>query len=249
VVSFCLTIYVTFSDVSDETRGLELTRQINTVKLPLCADFVARQQVGPWIKSGGAAPGLHACLCSSIENMLMEQEKQREEVIDADLAHRKSQRIPEKRRTKKQRESASVAKSRHMAEPQPPSYPVDQTHVPVGMSLEEEDPMADHHIMQGFPDLGPFTWTWDGVKSLNWDLMTHPGFLSWGHQDAAGYLTYGFCRTGCKIWCILRPRMEGIKSREEYFEVLSTMLQQHPVLDYQSVSDPYTVFLMEGDVL
>jgi hypothetical protein len=251
------------SDISDETRGLELTRTINTVKLPLCADVEARKRVGPWLQDKRLELDLNSCLCNPIEEMLEEHGRERHHILTRDLnqlaiqtlKHSKTGSASKKRETTGKRTKAYQSKgdpsnARHIAQPCAPKYAEDDTHVPTGMSQDDENPEADTHIYQTFSDMGPFSWIWDALKSLVWDLFTHPGFLTYPHQDASGFATYALVRTGCKIWCILRPKVDAsVNSRNKLFDILRVMLQQHPHLDYQGVSDSYTIFLMEGDVL
>ena len=88
-------------------------------------------------------------------------------------------------------------------------YTESQSQVPPGTTQDHLDPHDKRHIWQKFVESGPFSWMWDGFKSFNWDLFTHPCFLTYGHQDAAGFATTVAARTGCKIWCILRPKMDS----------------------------------------
>jgi hypothetical protein len=154
------------------------------------------------------------------------------------------------KRAKADHPEGDPSNARHIAQPHAPKYAEDNTHVPTGMSQDDENPKANTHIYQNFSDMGPYSWVWDGLKSLVWDLFTHAGFLTYPHQDASGFATYALIRTGCKIWCILRPKVDAsVNSRNKLFDILRVMLRQHPHLDYQGVSDSYTIFLMEGDVL
>jgi hypothetical protein len=256
------------SDISDETRGLELTRTINTVKLPLCADVEARKRIGPWLQERRLELDLNSCLCKPIEEMLKEHGREQDNILTRDLDQlaiqtdsdqtskgSKSRSALKKcattaKSTKAYRPEGDPSNARHIAQPRAPKYAEDDTHVPTGMSQDDENPEADTHIYQTFSDMGPFSWTWDALKSLVWDLFTHPGFLTYPHQDASGFATYTLIRTGCKIWCILRPKVDAsVNSRNKLFDILRVMLRQHPHLDYQGVSDSYMIFLIEGDVL
>ena len=252
----------------DETRGLELTRSINTVKLPLCADVEARKRIGPWLQEKRLELDLNSWLCNPIETMLEEHKTQWNRILTSDINQLAIQTALDK--TSKGSGSQSASKKRattakstrayrpkgdpsnalHIAQPRTPKYAEDDTHVPTGMSQDDENPEANTHIYQTFSDKGPFSWNWDALKSLVWDLFTHPSFLTYPHQDASGSATYALIRTGCKIWCILRPKVDAsVNSRNKLFDRLRVMLRQHPHLDYQGVSDSYTIFLMEGDVL
>jgi hypothetical protein len=268
--AICYLFILLNSDISDETRGLELTRTINTVKMPLCADVEARKQIGPWLRGKGLELDVNSCLCHPIEQMLKEHGRERDDILVKDLDQLAIQtgsgltskgsksrsgvaskkRATTAKRSKVYRPEGDPRNARHIAQPRAPKHAEDDTHVPTGMSLDDEDPEADTHLYQTFSEMGPYAWIWDGVKSFVWDLFTHPGFLTYPHQDASGFATYALMRTGCKIWCILRPKIDSsVNSRSKLFDILRIMLRQHPHLDYQGVSDSYTIFLMEGDVL
>jgi len=238
-----------------------LTQSINTIKLPLCADMEARKKIGPWLQEKSLELDLNSCLCHPIQKMLQEHETQRDGIltrdcdqlaIQVDLAKTsKSQSASKKRATTaKNAGKGDPSNALHIAQPHTPKHAEDDTHVPTGMSQDDENPEADTHIYQTFSDKGPFSWNWDALKSLVWDLFTHLSFLTYPHQDASGFATYALIRTGCKIWCILRPKVDAsVNSRKKLFNILRVMLRLHPHLDYQRVSDSYTIFLMEGDVL
>jgi hypothetical protein len=236
---------------------LELTRTINTAKLPLCADFEARKQLGPWLDVNDVQAKPNTCFdCWTISVMLQQREADRVKVVDTDmkqLALQTRSDIPANQKKmnkgKSNSKHADPCNARHIAEPNPPKYTESQSQVPPGTTQDHLDPHDKRHIWQKFVESGPFSWMWDGFKSFNWDLFTHPCFLTYGHQDAAGFATTVAARTGCKIWCILRPKMDGINTRSKLFDILRVILRQHPFLDYQKVSDAYTLFLMEGDVL
>ncbi|KAG9310697.1 hypothetical protein JVU11DRAFT_9291 [Chiua virens] len=49
-------------------------------------------------------------------------------------------------------------------------------------------------------DTAPRVMYVDGLNSTGWDLITHAGFLTYPHHDAAGYLTFSFMRGGGKFW-------------------------------------------------
>jgi len=202
------------SDISDETRGLELTHTINTVKLPLCADVEARRQIGPWLQENRLDLDVNSCLCHPIEQMLKEHERERDQILKRDSDQLTVQTegskppaskkcAPRPKRSKVYQAKGDPSNALHITQPHAAEYAEDDTYVPAGMSLDDENPEADTHIFQKFSEMGPFSWLWDGLKSLNWDLFTHPGFLTYPHQDAAGFATYALIRTGCKIWCIL----------------------------------------------
>jgi len=152
--------------------------------------------------------------------MLQQREADRVKVVDTDmkqLALQTRSDIPANQKKmnkgKSNSKHADPCNARHIAEPNPPKYTESQSQVPPGTTQDHLDPHDKRHIWQKFVESGPFSWMWDGFKSFNWDLFTHPCFLTYGHQDAAGFATTVAARTGCKIWCILRPKIDGINTR------------------------------------
>jgi hypothetical protein len=106
------------------------------------------------------------------------------------------------------------------------------------------------HILQKFTTNGPFSISWDTWKSSIWDLFTHAGFFTYVHHDGAGFCTYAFVRTGCKIWGIHRPRVtDKDTTRASIFDNMRKILRPHGQTDYKDHTDLYNVFLMKGDVL
>jgi hypothetical protein len=106
------------------------------------------------------------------------------------------------------------------------------------------------HIFQFFTNFGPFSISWDTWKSSIWDLFTHAGFFTYVHHDAAGFCTYAFVRTGCKIWGIHRPKVTfEHTNRNSVFDVMRKILRPHGRIEYKDYTDLYNVFLMKGDVL
>jgi hypothetical protein len=106
------------------------------------------------------------------------------------------------------------------------------------------------HIFQTFSSFGPFSISWDTWKSNIWDLFTHAGFFTYVHHDGAGFCTYAFVRTGCKIWGIHRPRVtDKDNTRARIFHIMREILRPHGRTDYTKYTDLYNFFLMKGDVL
>jgi len=53
---------------------------------------------------------------------------------------------------------------------------------------------------QGLSVIQCGTWT-----SPGWRLLTHPGFMTFPHNDCCGWCTYVIGNTGAKIWGVMRP--------------------------------------------
>lgn len=108
----------------------------------------------------------------------------------------------------------------------------------------------DGHIFRSV-GTGPTVFLWDGWKSHYWELFTHAGFHTYPHHDASGFGTYSYVRHGCKIWGIVRPRIDPKihRTRQSVFNIMRTMLRPSPSLHYREVSDIFNLFLLEGDVL
>jgi len=113
-------------------------RTHNTVKLPLCADFESRKQVGPWKKSMGIAAEVEACLCGDIQAMLKQRDKERDKIMDKDWAQLRASNIKEAKRTKQEQRQADVANSRYITEPDPPQSRV----CPAGGGVCEADAVS-----------------------------------------------------------------------------------------------------------
>lgn len=58
----------------------------------------------------------------------------------------------------------------------------------------------------------------DTERVRGWDLITHGGFLTYGHHDACGLCTYTTPRSGSKIWVYLGTLDEDEKDLESLFE-------------------------------
>jgi Zn-dependent protease with chaperone function len=106
------------------------------------------------------------------------------------------------------------------------------------------------HIFQQFAAFGPSVFSWDAWKSCILDIITHAGFFTYVHHDAAGFATYAFIRKGCKIWGIHRPKVTlAENTRHKIFELMRRILRPHMMLDYIQHTDLYNIFLLKGDVL
>lgn len=193
----------------------------------------------------GIAAEVEACLCGDIQAMLKQRDQERDKIMDKDWAQLRASNIKEAKRTEQEQRQADVANSRYITEPDPPQYPETDTN---NAKEEDQDPKAKGHIYQKFDGL--FTYAWDAVKSTEWDLFTHGGFLTYVHHDASGFCTYVFVRCGCKIWVVLRPKItKDISDRTSFLGLLRRILRPYGKLDYKQHTDLYTVFLMEGDLL
>lgn len=58
----------------------------------------------------------------------------------------------------------------------------------------------------------------DSEKVRGWDLMTHGGFVTYGHHDADGLCTYVTPRSGSKIWVYLDTANSTSADRAKLFE-------------------------------
>jgi hypothetical protein len=101
-----------------------------------------------------------------------------------------------------------------------------------------------------FSSLSPFSISWDTWKSNIWDLFTHAGLFTYVHHDGAGFCTYAFVHTGCKIWGIHHPRVtDKDNTHARIFHIMREILRPHSRTDYTKYTDLYNFFLMKGDVL
>lgn len=98
--------------------------------------------------------------------------------------------------------------------------------------------------------IGPQTMSPDAFQLQMWDLLTHGGFVSHTHHDAAGGGTWMAIRTGAKFWTLLDISQDGTKSRQALADRFyhSTGLfigQSDKDIPHQAV----TVCLQRGDIL
>lgn len=87
--------------------------------------------------------------------------------------------------------------------------------------------------------LGPRVVLYDVIRAKTWDLLTHGGFVTYIHHDADGQLTWTTCRSGAKIWFIIRPKASEerkAKSMKALFSLYDKLLT-----DSNSVPDEFEV--------
>lgn len=243
------------SDLADCSKALELTRGLGEIELPLCAEYERRTALDKWLTKAGFRDLSHwsthkttqklrarltknisstPCIsCVAMAAMSENLEQQREDWIDEDWD------IPLVQLPTLASEHQQAKPLHHVPRP----HKDRDGDVPENFQLQG-------HLFRG-AGVGPTVFLWDAWKSQIWDLFTHAGFFTYPHHDASGFATYAFIRHGCKIWGILRPRVnpQQHQSRNQLFDILRTMLRPAPSLEYQHVSDIFNVFLLEGDVL
>jgi hypothetical protein len=64
--------------------------------------------------------------------------------------------------------------------------------------------------------IGPQVMLYDNWRTAGWDLLTHGGFATYPHHDAAGFCTFLYVRNGAKLWVFLSLKCEnttGIRAK------------------------------------
>lgn len=259
------------SDLDDAAKAWELTRHINEVQYPVCADYDLRKAIPTWLtgkgfnsldawnehrlRKGRALSKKRAhqededkdededCIeCFVIQQMTADIEAHREQQIDEDWSHAEQTST----QSSKMRSKAPLGQARHhMTETRLPFDP----RAPRPDTPEYIDPHRKH-LFQEFPEYGPSSATWDILKSMIWDLFTHAGFVTYSHHDANGFGTFMYIRHGCKIWANLRPRVPTTHTKiGQLLDILRTILRPAPAMQYTDKTDMFTMFLLPGDVL
>ena len=84
----------------------------------------------------------------------------------------------------------------------------------------------------------------------HWNLLTHPGFVTYPHKDANDLCTWIYAHQGVKVWGILRPTYNAEKgSKEDVFKAHDAMVRPPADLSWDNESEMYTIFLAAGDLL
>lgn len=97
--------------------------------------------------------------------------------------------------------------------------------------------------------LGPQAMLHDVWRGQGWDIITHPGFVTYNHHDVSGLATYVYPRSGSKIWGIIRVANKPIlKDRMDLFSRYDHVLDETWEQFLQSCVTK-TILLEEGDVL
>jgi hypothetical protein len=89
-------------------------------------------------------------------------------------------------------------------------------------------------------------------KQQHWHLLTHAGFPTSIHHDAAGVLSWVKVGTGMKIWEILQPLHSFEKEKEEDTLSAYSQMVQGTLSDPENAKDHfkgYLAFLEPGDIL
>ena len=86
---------------------------------------------------------------------------------------------------------------------------------------------------------GPKTVLYDLLRSMRWELLTHGGFLTYGHHDAEGQVTWNTARSGAKLWIIIQPKNtdDDPQTIEEFYTLLDKLLP-----DLDAIPDRFEVF-------
>jgi hypothetical protein len=88
------------------------------------------------------------------------------------------------------------------------------------------------------------------LKMSRWNLLTHPGFVTYPHKDANGLCTWVYAHQGVKIWGVLKPTSKSDAcSQEDMFRAHAAMTTPPGDISWDDNSKMYTIFLSAGDLL
>ena len=88
----------------------------------------------------------------------------------------------------------------------------------------------------------------DSEKLCGWDLLTHGGFLTYPHHNAAGLCTYVTMQSGSKIWGYLDTPNSHNVDEETLFRDLNNIFHNNINLDFMKYKVA-TILLQHGDTL
>ena len=89
----------------------------------------------------------------------------------------------------------------------------------------------------------------DTERSSGWDLLTHGGFLTYGHHDAGGLCTHASVRSGTKIWAYMSTTDATIKSLDELFKTWDTLFEASVEMQLPPNLQMGTIVLRKGGTL
>jgi hypothetical protein len=94
----------------------------------------------------------------------------------------------------------------------------------------------------------PFVVAAANWSSPGWRLVTHPGAVTFPHNDCCGLCTYVVADAGCKIWAVMRQRQGPNQTWEEKVADYKDRIR---ILgdDNRFDCDMVTVVLEEGDIM
>jgi hypothetical protein len=95
---------------------------------------------------------------------------------------------------------------------------------------------------------GPAALRSSNWSSAGWRLITHPGFVTHPHHDCCGFGTYVVAEAGCKMWGVMRPKVERCgQPMRNLFTEFERMVDLIGGVGYDC--DVVTVCLEENDVM
>jgi hypothetical protein len=95
---------------------------------------------------------------------------------------------------------------------------------------------------------GPTLCHYDMWRKQNWEILTHGGFVTFPHHDAAGLCTYVYVESGAKLWAIFRPYITGEPPRE--WDLRQSMDAMWSPQGYKKpFNQAGTILLEPGDIL
>jgi hypothetical protein len=88
--------------------------------------------------------------------------------------------------------------------------------------------------------------TW---QMMQWNLLTHAGFVTFPHKDANGLCTWIYSHTGVKIWAIIEPKCTTQHNTRNKLNELHRRICYSETEQLAENADIFTTFLSPGDIL
>ena len=90
----------------------------------------------------------------------------------------------------------------------------------------------------------------DAFRLRFWKIITHTGFHTRRHSDAAGQGTFVYCHEGAKAWCVVFPSVTAQHdTRGKVFEYLDSLAHHEPSQNVFKVCEAVVYLLEPGSVL
>jgi hypothetical protein len=88
----------------------------------------------------------------------------------------------------------------------------------------------------------------DSWALMQWNIISHAGFLTHHHKDANGLCTWMYAHTGVKLWAVMQPVFnDSHNTRRKIHELNHSIMKARSSVDETCVV--HTVFLQPGDLL
>ena len=107
----------------------------------------------------------------------------------------------------------------------------------------------DEGYAPNYREAGPHYVPFEAWRMLNWNLLTHRGYVTYPHHDAAGLCTFVGVRDGAKIWTLYAPA-DGPMRRQAWLKHQRTIQSTgYGDFDYLAHTKGFNVLLTENSFL